>query len=231
MSFQQPPKQQPQSLRVQQQSSPNPNPSLISLDDTPSPISQHPSPFPDDDPEEKDYTSSQNPFSAFYSHPPTRTSLEQRASESQVHVSIATPPASTSNLNLTQPPSAATSRPKTPGHSLLSKHCSNTNNPNGYDEEKAGPAGRMMKKACTMWPTPTGSRRQSRHNLTGTVRGSRACAPYRRLSRSQKWMFQIFLALVVIGLGVGLGVGISRAVGAGVWKSNNSRFDIPGEGH
>ena len=202
---------------------PNPNPSLISLEDepSPSPLSPLPSPLPSHTDEKESYTDTKNPFSAFYSHPPTRTSLEQRKSESRVNVSISTPAASTSNVNLTKPPKSC--RPNTPG----------TNLKNPYSKaEDGGESGgvRVLKKACTMWPTPShASSTGRRKNLTGTVRGSRACAPYRRLSRGQRWALQILVALIVIGLGVGLGVGISRAVGAGVWKSENSRFGIPNE--
>ena len=202
----------------------NTNPSLISLDEPITPIS----PISHDEENEKDYGASNNPFSAFYSHPPTRTSLEQRRSESKVNVSIVTPNPSKSTVNLSRPTSC---RPKPPGTKLKNGDATGDGDLEA-GRGRGGSAKAVMKRAYTMWPTPEKcSSNQRRKNLTGTVRGSRACAPYRRLSRKQRWFVQIVIALLVIGLGVGLGVGISRAVGAGVWKSDNSRFNLPPEGH
>ena len=201
----------------------NPNTSLVSLDDVP--LSARTT-AADNDPNEKlDYASSNDPFSPFYSHPPTRTSLEQRKSESRVHIPL--PGTSTSHVNLTQS-NQSNAGPVPP----LPSHLRNTNTTTNDSYGKEYGDQPCIKKASTMWPTPllgkNGKRCQDkRKNLTGTLRGSRACAPYRRLSRKQRWMFQVFLALLIIGLGVGLGVGISRAVGAGVWKSNNSSYSIP----
>ena len=65
-------------------------------------------------------------------------------------------------------------------------------------------------------------------NASGTIRGSRACAPYGRLSRKQRLLVQILIAVLIVGAATALGVGISKAVGAGVWKSNNRDVPIGG---
>ena len=148
-------------------------------------------------PEEKDFNpSSSDPFSAFYSHPTTRTSLDQAKCESKV------------NIKIYEHDLEAGSRITT--HSNLQEH--------------AAPGAAGMKKQCTMWP---GKRQQfKKANISGTIRGSRACAPYRRLTKEQRIALQVILAILIVGAATGLGIGISKACGAGVWKSDNHEAPI-----
>ncbi|KAL9637490.1 MAG: hypothetical protein Q9164_002161 [Protoblastenia rupestris] len=147
---------------------------------------------------QKDYNpTSSHPFSAFYSHPTTRTSLEQLKSESKTHIKIYEQDLEAGS-RLTQPLSINEHSPSRP-----------------HD---------TTKKECTMWP---GRDRQTKpNNIAGTIRGSRACAPYRRLSKKQRLLLQILIAVLIVGAATGLGIGISKAVGSGVWKTANSQRPI-----
>ncbi|KAL9127475.1 MAG: hypothetical protein Q9217_003657 [Psora testacea] len=147
---------------------------------------------------EKDYDpTSSHPFSAFYSHPTTRTSLEQLKSESKI------------NIKIYEQDLEAGSR-ITPAISA---------------NESAEPPN-ATRKECTMWPSKNKLIKQP--NPAGTIKGSRACAPYRRLSKRQKLCAQLLIAVLIVGAATGLGIGISKAVGSGVWKSNNSQVPIGG---
>lgn len=46
------------------------------------------------------------------------------------------------------------------------------------------------------------------------------------LTKKQKLVVKILIAIVVIGGMVGIGLGISKAVGGGIWKSNDQTSDI-----
>ena len=157
--------------------------------------------------EEKDYDpTSTDPFSAFYSHPTTRTSLEQAKSESKIHIKIY------------EHDLEAGSRVTTQSHHTLQDltTIASTTTP---------PRQQGLKKQCTMWPAHSQLQRK-KNNVSGTIRGSRACAPYRGLTKKQRLVLQIILAILVVGAATGLGIGISKAVGAGVWKSNNAEAPI-----
>ncbi|KAL9099126.1 MAG: hypothetical protein Q9163_005333 [Psora crenata] len=144
--------------------------------------------------EDYDPTSS-HPFSAFYSHPTTRTSLEQRNSESRVNIKIY-------DQDL-ESGSRSTQQPSSHGH---------------FTPWKA------RKQECTMWPST--SKQLEKAHPAKTARGSSTCGPYRRLSKTQKLCIKVCLAILIVGAATGLGIGISKAVGSGVWKSNNSQAPI-----
>lgn len=61
-----------------------------------------------------------------------------------------------------------------------------------------------------------------------TMKNSKGCSPMSGLTQTQKLWVKLLIALVVIGSAVGIGIGISKAVGAGVWKNNNSQNKIGG---
>ena len=54
----------------------------------------------------------------------------------------------------------------------------------------------------------------------------RGGGPWSRLSKKQRILAHILIALIIVGGAVGIGVGISKAVGGGVWKSINSQSQI-----
>lgn len=138
--------------------------------------------------EEYDPTSS-NPFSAFYSHPRTRTSFEQAKSESNLHLPLYNHDLEAGS-RITHA-SQADAVPELPSHV--------------HKDDKVWPCSRTKEKTLL-------EKQQQR----------RGCSPYNRLSKKQKFCVQVLIALVVIGAFTGLGLGISKAVGGGVFKSNDN---------
>lgn len=136
--------------------------------------------------EEYDPTS-QHPFSAFYSHPTTRTSFEQQKSESSHQIKIYEQDLEAGSQTFSQ---------------------------SDVPQMTQGSAGDSGKK-------PRGTR-----NLC--KRAERSRNPFRNMSKPQKLMTQILVALIVVGAAVGIGIGISKAVGAGIWKNKNSQTPISG---
>lgn len=131
-------------------------------------------------------SNSQHPFSAFYSHPTTRTSFEQHKSESKSHIKV-------------------------------------------YEQDlEAG--SQTFSSSDIPRPTKeylgTETRKGAKKNLC--TQQNNGWSPLRRLNKKQRLSVKILICLVVVGAAVGIGIGISRAVGAGVWKNNNSQTKIPG---
>lgn len=132
--------------------------------------------------EEYDPTS-QHPFSAFYSHPTTRTSLEQHKSESKDHIKV-------------------------------------------YEQDLE--AGSQTFSSSDV-PRPSkgyGNPGKSKGTKNLCMQKAKGWSPVRNLSKTQALLVKILIALIIVGAAVGIGIGISKAVGAGVWKNNNSRTDI-----
>lgn len=127
---------------------------------------------------------SQHPFSAFYLHPTTRTSLEQHKSESKDHLKVYEHDLEAGSQTFS---SSETPRP--------TKGCG------GACRTKMG-----HQNLC----------------LQQTKRWSL----FRNLSKTQILLVKILIALFIVGAAVGIGIGISKAVGAGVWKNDNSRTNI-----
>lgn len=48
------------------------------------------------------------------------------------------------------------------------------------------------------------------------------------MSKKQKLITQILLALLVIGAGFGLGIGVAKATNSGIYKNSNSQTSIAG---
>jgi len=84
-------------------------------------------------------------------------------------------------------------------------------------------------KECTMWPS-----RQTLEAKAHKEKSTRRAKNYYGLSsrwgsltKMQRLLVWIIIALVIIGCGVGLGVGISQAVGGSVYTGKNSSTTIP----
>lgn len=77
------------------------------------------------------------------------------------------------------------------------------------------------KQDCTVWPGQ--KTLKANHKLH---RRKGACNPLRDLSKRNKIIAKVLIAMVLIGLAVGIGVGVSKAVGGGVWKDGNSSSPI-----
>jgi len=56
-------------------------------------------------------------------------------------------------------------------------------------------------------------REKSKHMVCGCMAG---------LDKRTKTWIKVLIALIVVGTAVGVGVGVSKAVGGGVWKSQNN---------
>ena len=153
------------------------NPSMVSV------VSSYTSPTRDPHSKDESDTASVHPFSPFYSHPTTRTSFEQRASESKVNIAIYQ-------------------------HDLESgsRIAQSTDLPRNRNDSTVWPCANQRAMLCRQ--------NQSRWN------------PMRNLSKRQKIIVKILLALVIIGATVGLGIGIAMATGTGVWRNANSESPI-----
>ena len=139
--------------------------------------SQCPTPMEEYDP------TSTHPCSPFYSHPTTRTSLDQLRC-SKVY-----------DTDLESGSKRFSIEPTTTGNTPM--------------------------KECTVWPG-----QETIKQRTQDLRQSRRCRPFRGLTRKQRIWTKAVIALVIVGAAVGVGVGISKAVGGGVWKSNNQQTQI-----
>lgn len=78
----------------------------------------------------------------------------------------------------------------------------------------------------SMWPS-----KQSLIDTHKAGKRQRRCRfdPMRNLTKKQKILVKVLLALVVVALAAGLGVGISRAVGGGIWSGDGYTRTIPGQ--
>lgn len=149
--------------------------------------------------EEYDATSA-NPFSAFYSHPTTRTSFEQlKCSSSKIAIRL---------YEADLEAGSRTRFSSEPPFSTL-----------------AGVAGSRKSKECTVWPC-----RQELEQKSLATKQTRGCTPLRKLNGRQKLWAKILIALLIVGVAVGIGIGISKAVGAGIWKNNHEQTRIGDDG-
>lgn len=69
-----------------------------------------------------------------------------------------------------------------------------------------------------MWPC----KKQLREKQLARRQKGRRCDPFGRLSKKQKVVVQTLIVLLLIGAITGLGIGISKAVGGGVFRTNNN---------
>ncbi|KAI4143477.1 MAG: hypothetical protein L6R39_004560, partial [Caloplaca ligustica] len=54
-----------------------------------------------------------------------------------------------------------------------------------------------------------------------SAKRTRGC--WRNMSKTQRIMVQVIIALVFVGAVTGLGVGVSKAMGTGIWQSSNGQ--------
>ena len=84
-------------------------------------------------------------------------------------------------------------------------------------------------KECSMWPSRATLKDQAKADKVRR-RGANCCGLSQRwvgLSRKQRLWIKVLIALLVIAVAVAIGIGISRAVGGGVWASDNQHTTIP----
>lgn len=73
-----------------------------------------------------------------------------------------------------------------------------------------------------MWP----GRRTLMQRYKRDKRQRQSCNPMKNLDKRTKIIIKVLIILVVVGGAIALGIGISKAVGGGVWKTNNSSSTI-----
>ncbi|KAL9091712.1 MAG: hypothetical protein Q9165_004788 [Trypethelium subeluteriae] len=169
-----------------------------------------------------------NPFSAFYAHPPSRTSLEQlTSSRNASHQNLHLGP-SRSNGNVNENP-----------HSNLSQHdlekglrpASLTNLSGSIGARPSTDRLNYHHDDSTAWPTKQSLKAKARamkleRRLQRSGRGCCGnCVELRerwRLKGSVRLWVKILLGLLVVAAAVGIGIGVSRAVGGGVWAKHGT---------
>jgi hypothetical protein len=93
-------------------------------------------------------------------------------------------------------------------------------NSSSANVNRTGDDGRL--KECTQWPT-----KQSLKQKARLAKNKRQCCPWwAGLTKKQKLIFKIVIALIFVGVVTAVAVGISRAVGGGVW-SDDGTDEIP----
>jgi hypothetical protein len=58
------------------------------------------------------------------------------------------------------------------------------------------------------------------------ARRQKGCNPMRNLDKRTKLWVKILIAILIVGIAIGVGIGVSKAVGGGVWGSNNDTKPI-----
>lgn len=144
-----------------------------------------------------------NPYSAFYSHPPARRSMQDNRPPRDDRLTTSTSTKQHLALqDVTHDLESASRISHQPTSIKFSTDTSRTTN-----------------KECTAWPSKATllekQRAATRTRSKGTW-GRLRCRWVEMEARKRLWI-KIVLALVVIAAAVGLGVGISRAVGGQVW--------------
>ncbi|EEH04036.1 conserved hypothetical protein [Histoplasma capsulatum G186AR] len=148
------------------------------------PPSPNPCLLPPGSPAGSDFDPSRGakPFSPFYTHPTTRTSLEQVRSEAQACCQ---------------------------GYKLHDAE-------NGY-QAPIKPSMDCQGSDRGLWRVgPNNAQKKSKW--------------LGRLSRKQRLVVKVLIALFIAGAMVGIGLGISISLGGGVWKSKNQQAEIPKPG-
>ena len=190
-------------LKVTVDSSPLPSPSSLNKELAVTTSELHKAPTATED-----YTpNSSNPFSAFYSHPTTRTSFEQLR-QSHSHLPPAPPPAcQTGSPDLEAcdqylPPPPPGFRPS-------------------FDPSMTGASSLGPRKPCTVWPGNEHFRMKRKE-----MKRSRGCWPLNTMGKWQRRALQVLIVLCIIGLAVGVGVGISLKEGGMINRGANWQAPI-----
>jgi hypothetical protein len=70
---------------------------------------------------------------------------------------------------------------------------------------------------CRVWP---GQDHWKQKAKAAKRRNRRNCSCLSHLSKRNRIIAKVLIALLIIGIAVGIGVGISKPLGAGIWHSN-----------
>jgi hypothetical protein len=171
-------------------------------------------PTPTGDGPDYENPSSAHPFSAFYSHPQSQISCEQFKRSSlclppQCHIR--------NSVDLEKGLSPATATPTKEYSFRNSTSHRNSFDPSLTTTRTSNSAYNTPKKSAayvSVWPACEEVRQRNKW-----ARRQRDCRLFRKLTRKQKMIVKIFLAILVIGLAVAIGCAISYKTGGLVWKS------------
>ncbi|MCJ1325315.1 hypothetical protein MMC10_001978 [Thelotrema lepadinum] len=158
---------------------------------------------------------STNPFSAFYSHPQTRTSLEQlrQCSTNNLRCSYPQPPAPAYGTHLSTP--NASNIDLEHGEKLPFAYSRPS-----FDPSMA-PSSLGPRKACTVWPG-----KEHFESKRKEMKRTRGCWPLNTLGKKQRRWAQALFVLLIIGIATGVGVGVSIKTGGGVYRGNGVQEPI-----
>lgn len=149
-----------------------------------------------------------NPYSAFYTHPSTRLSLEQIRGEHGPVTPLQGHHDVEAGLSKTKP----------------SFFCVTRSNSSGK------PSTEISTKAITQADTSVWPSRKELEEKAMMVKKEESRKNWNclgGLSKKHRIMLRVLIGLLVAAVAVGLGVGISRAVGGGVWKGDGQTTTIP----
>ena len=148
-----------------------------------------------------EYGPESHPASPFYSHPTTKTSIEQLKTASSgrfSHYDTDVEAGSSPRPSGERTPDAAAARTATRG--------------------TARPG---LARVDSMWPqraTLVAAHKQRKR--------TRGCYPWNQMTRKQKLIAKIAIALLVVGIGVVIGVCVSIAVGGTYYKSDTENSPV-----
>jgi hypothetical protein len=138
--------------------------------------------------------SKNSPFSPFYRHSQTQSSLDALKSESKQNINV---------------------------YDNDVEACLTKSKTNSLSPQQTGKTFGMTRtnKSCTVWP---GTQQLKEQNKAARRARMNKYNPMRNLDKKTKVWVKIAIALVVIGLILGVGLGISKAVGGGIWKNSTN---------
>lgn len=161
-----------------------------------------------------------NPFSPFYNHSSTRLSLEAQQSESRRHEVF---------------PGAALITPTTTMYEDTDLEAGSTPPTSACSLDKSpmrvrAAAARDENFHCTVWPSRHAMQLKKKAMRREKAR-SMLCGWWMAgLSKPARIWAKVALAVLLVGAAVGIAIGISKAVGGGVWKSNQATDAPLGQG-
>ncbi|KAI0379853.1 hypothetical protein F5Y04DRAFT_107778 [Hypomontagnella monticulosa] len=82
---------------------------------------------------------------------------------------------------------------------------------------KTSTTGTRQPADCPVWPGQDHWRQKAK----AAKINNRSCQCMARLSKRNRIIAKVAIALLIVGIAVGVGVGISKPLGAGIWQPNN----------
>lgn len=175
-----------------------------------------------------------NPFSAFYQHPSTRSSLERAQADSRTHLPLMRTSSNDEDLE------AANNTGRSPPAIIVSEELEKYKSTSNQSSVRPSRTNTGLKAFPTtqihhvpsresVWPTREEQEAQAKLAKRSRLRKNWNCLS--GLPRRQRLTIQVLLALLVIAAAVGIGVGISQAVGGTTYSNTPGQTNpIPDNG-